>query len=139
MQLPLRLRSALGSDTSAIDAAKITGLLGWREDVDLDFKQALDRTPKGRHGLVTDVVAMANARGGVIVVGIRESSNHDLITLPCLHSSAISATSNTTTSCPPRSNRRAMFDPILPSPTMPICNFVLLLPGVGRPRIACRY
>jgi Putative DNA-binding domain len=72
MQVPLRLRSVLGPDTSAIDGHKIEGLMGWREDTDLDFKQALDRTPKGRRGLVVDVVAMANARGGLIVVGIRE-------------------------------------------------------------------
>jgi hypothetical protein len=72
MQPPLRLRSVLGTDTSAIEASQIAGLLGWREDADLDFKQGLNRTPKGRHGLVTDVLAMANARGGVIVVGVRE-------------------------------------------------------------------
>jgi predicted HTH transcriptional regulator len=72
MQLPLRLRSVLGTDTRTVDAAKIAGLLGWKEDADLDFKQALNRTPEGRRDLVADVVAMANARGGVIVVGIRE-------------------------------------------------------------------
>jgi hypothetical protein len=84
MQPPLRLRSVLGTDTSAIGAAQIAGLLGWREDDDLDFKQALNRTPKGRQGLVTDVVAMANARGGVIVVGIGEEDTRavELTPLP---------------------------------------------------------
>jgi hypothetical protein len=68
----MRLRSVLGPDTSTIDAARIAGLLGWREDTDLDFKHTLDRTPKGRSALVSDLAAMANAIGGVIVVGIRE-------------------------------------------------------------------
>src|SRR4051812_529366 len=42
-----------------------------REAEDLDFKREhYERADKGRIGLSTDVVAMANDRGGVIVVGI---------------------------------------------------------------------
>lgn len=82
MQLPLRLRTVLGTDSSAIDSGMLAGLIGWREDTDLDFKKDLDRGRTGMRGLVADIAALANARGGVIVVGMREKDTRAVEMVP---------------------------------------------------------
>lgn len=47
------------------------------EDVDLDFKAGDGYTPKGQEGydeLAKDVTGLANARGGLIIIGIKEDA-----------------------------------------------------------------
>ena len=65
-----------------MDAATLEGVLGWREDLDLDFKEDLNRTRDGLRKLVSDVVALANAQGGVIIIGIREEDTRAVALTP---------------------------------------------------------
>src|SRR4051794_11019262 len=68
-----RMRDVFVSEPSRLTEDDFDRLLAEqvREAEDLDFKREhYERADKGRIGLSTDVVAMANDRGGVIVVGI---------------------------------------------------------------------
>src|SRR3989442_6844793 len=53
-----------------LTAANVIALLGQLEGLDLDFKQMPYSEP---YALCVDIVAMANASGGYIIVGIAES------------------------------------------------------------------
>ncbi|WP_194903948.1 AlbA family DNA-binding domain-containing protein [Catenulispora rubra] len=74
-----RLTSRLGAELDELAPVHLQALcdLGMPEDVDLDFKSADAYTTTGAEGLdelAKDVTALANARGGLIVVGIAEDS-----------------------------------------------------------------
>ena len=45
-----------------------------REYVSLDYKQEYTRNDKGVVGLLIDVTAMANSRGGYILIGVEEDN-----------------------------------------------------------------
>lgn len=70
-----RLVTVFGVRPERLDAVRIDNLIGRvREDEDLDFKRDLfDRNDAGRAELAADVAAMANHRGGVIMIGIDET------------------------------------------------------------------
>ena len=69
-----RLVSVLGARPHELDAAGIQALVGHvREDEDLDFKRDLyPRSDAGKAELAADVAAMANHRGGAIILGVDE-------------------------------------------------------------------
>jgi hypothetical protein len=70
------LEARLGASPEAVTLSALQLLVDDRlpEAADLEFKQTLyDRTERGRQNLATDVAAMANAAGGVIVLGIAEA------------------------------------------------------------------
>jgi len=75
-----RVTSRLGvSELDDITAGDLQKLCDLRlpEDIDLDFKAEDGYTPKGNEGydeLAKDVTGLANARGGLIVIGIREDA-----------------------------------------------------------------
>ena len=73
-----RLRTVFGASLSDIDESHLQQLVerSTREDADLDFKE----TPYGngdsdRREFAADIAAMANDRGGVIVIGVRDESD----------------------------------------------------------------
>jgi hypothetical protein len=64
-----------GKSLDALTAADVRGLVNGQaqEDFDLDFKAAhYGRTETDKRALAVDVAAMANAAGGVILIGIDE-------------------------------------------------------------------
>jgi hypothetical protein len=68
-----RVELLLGKPLGEVDSAAISGLVSGRvkEDTDLDFKQELyGLTDNDKRKLATDVAAMANAIGGVIILGV---------------------------------------------------------------------
>lgn len=68
-----RLESLL--ETSVADASyqKVMNLVGVEEYTDLDFKrEAYENAEGGRKSLATDVAAMANTAGGLLVLGMDE-------------------------------------------------------------------
>jgi hypothetical protein len=72
-----RLTSRLGAELADLIPAHLQALCDLRmpEDVDLDFKSEDSYTTAGSEGLdelAKDVTAMANARGGLIIIGITE-------------------------------------------------------------------
>lgn len=74
-----RLTSRLGAELSDLTPAHLQALCDLRmpEDVDLDFKSEDAYTTSGPEGLdelAKDVTALANARGGLIIIGIVEDS-----------------------------------------------------------------
>jgi len=74
MRFP-RLESLLGVPPEALDIAALERAvdLGVQEGADLDWKQELyARDDKGKAELAKDVAALANAVGGVLVLGVRE-------------------------------------------------------------------
>jgi hypothetical protein len=69
----------LGADLAALTSAHLQALCDLRmpEDADLDFKSEDSYTTSGPGGLdelAKDVTALANARGGLIIIGIVEDS-----------------------------------------------------------------
>lgn len=73
-----RLRSVFGVPLDEIDEARLQALVeqGAREDADLDFKQTLyGNGDSDRREFAADIAAMANDRGGVIVIGIRDETD----------------------------------------------------------------
>jgi hypothetical protein len=74
-----RLTSRLGAEIGELTPAHLQALCDLRmpEDVDLDFKSEDTYTttaPGGLDELAKDVTALANARGGLIIIGIAEDS-----------------------------------------------------------------
>lgn len=74
-----RLTSRLGAELDELAPEHLQALcdLGMPEDVDLDFKGEDEYTTTGQDGLdelAKDVTALANSRGGLIVIGIAEDS-----------------------------------------------------------------
>jgi len=74
-----RLAFRLGAELTELTPAHLQALCDVRmpEDVDLDFKRDDSYTTSGPDGLdelAKDVTALANARGGLIIVGINEDS-----------------------------------------------------------------
>jgi hypothetical protein len=74
-----RLTSRLGAEVGELTPAHLQALCDLRmpEDVDLDFKSEDSYTttsPGGLDELAKDVTALANARGGLIIIGIAEDS-----------------------------------------------------------------
>jgi hypothetical protein len=74
-----RLTSRLGTVLAELTSAHLQALCDLRlpEDVDLDFKSEDSYTTCGADGLdelAKDVTALANARGGLIIIGIVEDS-----------------------------------------------------------------
>jgi hypothetical protein len=72
-----RLTSRLGAELSDLTPAHLQALCDLRlpEDADLDFKSEDSYTTNGPDGLdelAKDVTALANARGGLLIVGIAE-------------------------------------------------------------------
>jgi hypothetical protein len=70
-----RLRDVFGKPLPDVTAEQIADLVSRnvREDVDLDFKQTLyGGSDRDKHALAGDIAALANNRGGVIVLGVRE-------------------------------------------------------------------
>jgi hypothetical protein len=74
-----RLTSRLGAEIGELTPAHLEALcdLHIPEDADLDFKSRDEYTTSGPDGLdelAKDVTALANARGGLIIIGITEDS-----------------------------------------------------------------
>jgi hypothetical protein len=73
-----RLTSRLGAEVGDLTRTHLQQLCDLRmpEDVDLDFKgqDAYTTSPDGLDELAKDVTALANARGGLIIVGIAEDT-----------------------------------------------------------------
>ena len=74
-----RLTARLGAEVADLTPAHLQVLCDIRmpEDVDLDFKRDDSYTTSGQDGLdelAKDVTALANARGGLIIIGIVEDS-----------------------------------------------------------------
>ncbi|GAA0499036.1 hypothetical protein GCM10010361_75730 [Streptomyces olivaceiscleroticus] len=80
MRIP-RLAQLLGTDFEDLDRRHLVELcdLHAAEDVDLDFKQdnAYAKDADGLDEFAKDVTAMANARGGLIVIGVTENDQGD--------------------------------------------------------------
>lgn len=74
----LRLADLLGAGPDAAEEEHLQRLVdgGVREDADLDFKQArYGNSESARRDLAGDIAAMANDRGGLITVGVREEND----------------------------------------------------------------
>ena len=71
--IPLRLRPLLGADLDEVTVESVQKLVGMREDRDLEFKRERYGTSDAqKKEAAYDVAALANASGGVIVVGMEE-------------------------------------------------------------------
>jgi hypothetical protein len=80
-----RLEAAFGATLDAIDASHVRGLVSGavREDFNLDFKQQMYGTSDAdRRDLASDVAAMANSSGGVIVIGVAEDEHAQAAAAP---------------------------------------------------------
>lgn len=74
----VRLRDVLGAPPHEVEEEHLKALVdsAVREDADLDFKEASYGTSaQDRRKLAGDVAAMANDRGGLIVIGIRDEDD----------------------------------------------------------------
>lgn len=74
-----RLTARLGAEADQLTPAHLQQICDMHlpEDIDLDFKGEDGYTPRGQTGydeLAKDVTGLANARGGLIVIGIREDA-----------------------------------------------------------------
>ncbi|MBX9397442.1 ATP-binding protein [Streptomyces sp. TRM72054] len=71
-----RVAQLMGADFDQVERSHLAGLCSQSaaEDIDLDFKQdnGYTKDGDGQDELAKDVTAMANARGGLIIVGIAE-------------------------------------------------------------------
>ncbi|MFF0851288.1 helix-turn-helix domain-containing protein [Streptomyces sp. NPDC003280] len=136
-----RLAQWLGSDFDDLDRSHLVELCDQRaaEDVDLDFKQdnAYTKDVDGLDEFAKDVTAMANARGGLIVVGVTENDqgNAERLTPVAindkLHNQLIQALrSRVFPFLPPDFRIRLIAD----SPTTPDSGYILI--GVPRSPVA---
>src|SRR5689334_16945103 len=74
----LRLRELFGARFQDVTEDQLRALVDGqvREDADLDFKQERYGSSDGqKRELAADIAAMANDRGGVIVIGIRDEDD----------------------------------------------------------------
>ena len=81
----VRLRDVLGAPPHEVDEEHVKALVdnAVREDADLDFKEATYGTSdQDRRKLGGDIAAMANDRGGLIVIGIRDEDDVAAETTP---------------------------------------------------------
>lgn len=79
---PARLRGLLGHDLAGLDLGCLRRLVGLREDEDFEVKSALyGNSDSDRRELALDVAALANARGGLLVLGAVEVD--DVVTEIC--------------------------------------------------------
>lgn len=68
------VEARLGTAIGDADEAAIVALVGVEEDQDLDFKQDVyPPSDAGKNSLATDVAAMANTAGGLIIIGVAEA------------------------------------------------------------------
>lgn len=73
-----RLETVFGVPLEQVQAEHIAALVsgGVQEDFDLDFKEQMYGTSEGeKRDLASDVAAMANSAGGVIVLGVSEDDH----------------------------------------------------------------
>ncbi len=73
-----RLEAAFGTPLSEVTASNVLDLVtgGVQEDFDLDFKsQMYGSSDADKRELASDVAAMANSAGGVIVLGVEEDEH----------------------------------------------------------------
>jgi Putative DNA-binding domain len=74
----IRLTDVLGAPPTEVEEHHLQALVenGVREDADLDFKQArYGNGEQERRAFAGDIAAMANDRGGLIVIGIRDEND----------------------------------------------------------------
>jgi len=74
----LRLTDLLGARPDDIEEENLSRLVhgGVREDADLDFKrERYGDTDSAKRELAGDVAAMANYRGGLIIIGVRDEND----------------------------------------------------------------
>lgn len=74
----VRLTDVLGAPPSELGEQHLQALVenGVREDADLDFKESrYGNSDQERRELAGDIAAMANDRGGLIVIGIRDEND----------------------------------------------------------------
>lgn len=131
----------LGADFDELDRSHLAELCNQHaaEDVDLDFKQdnAYTKDSDGQDELAKDVTAMANSRGGLIVIGITENDQGNADRLrptvisDKLHNQLVQALrSRVFPFLPPDFRIRLIAD----SPTTPECGYILI--GVPRSPVA---
>lgn len=80
-----RLEAAFGAALSEVTAEHVRGLVtsAVQEDFDLDFKaQMYGNSDADKRDLATDVAAMANSAGGVIVIGVEENEHAQAVAAP---------------------------------------------------------
>lgn len=74
--LPRRLRSLLGADVEDLTEAHLQNLVGHPETDDLEVKtDVYGRSDSAKRELCADVTALANARGGLLLVGASEAGD----------------------------------------------------------------
>lgn len=140
MRIP-RLAQLLGTDFEGLDRSHLVELcdLHAAEDVDIDFKQdnAYTKDADGLDEFAKDVTAMANARGGLIVVGVTENDQGNAERLnpvaisDKLHNQLVQALrSRVFPFLPPDFRIRLIAD----SPTTPDCGYILI--GIPRSPVA---
>jgi hypothetical protein len=82
-----RLHTVFGAPLTEVDESHLQRLVdeGVREDADLDFKEALyGNGDSDRREFAADIASMANDRGGVIVIGIRDDNHAAVERTPVL-------------------------------------------------------
>ncbi|MFF4499123.1 helix-turn-helix domain-containing protein [Streptomyces sp. NPDC001401] len=131
----------LGTDFEGLDRSHLIELCDLRaaEDVDLDFKQdnAYIKDADGLDEFAKDVTAMANARGGLIVVGVTENDQGNAEQLnpiaisDKMHNQLVQGLrSRVFPFLPPDFRIRLIAD----SPSTPECGYILI--GIPRSPVA---
>lgn len=74
--VPTRLRALIGQDLDEVNLDGLRNVIGLTEDVDLEFKAELYGTSDAQTKEASyDVVALANAGGGLLVIGMSEDGS----------------------------------------------------------------